>query len=303
MKVYSSLFAMVMASPVFAGWPTPTLAKTTISNFTFDSGESLPNLNLHYQTFGQLKTNPDWSSNAVIILHGSTGQSEQFLNDEFAGVLFNPGQALDANKYFILLPDSISHGNSSKPSNTGLRTRFPGYQYSDMVRATYRLATSHLNITRARLVMGVSMGGMHTYIMGTQFPSFADALFPIACLPIHIAGQNRLWRKFAISLIRNDPAWANGEYATQPIAGLGGALLLLQTMLGAPAALQAKLPTRAAVDAYVDETLLPRVASFDANDQIYVWNASATYDPEADLGKIRVPLTAVNFADDMINPP
>lgn len=222
MKMHNSLLTLVVASPVFANWPTPTLGKFAISNFTFDSGESLLNLNLHYQTLGRLKTNPDGSSNAVIILHGSTGQSEQFLNNNFASVLFNPGQVLDANKYFILLPDSIGHGNSSKPSNTGLRARFPSYQYADMVRATHLLATSHLNITRARLVMGVSMGGMHTYVMGTQFPSFADALFPLACLPVHIAGQNRLWRKFAISLIRSDPAWANGEYATQPVAGLGG---------------------------------------------------------------------------------
>ncbi|KAF2256067.1 homoserine acetyltransferase, partial [Trematosphaeria pertusa] len=283
-------------------WPTPDHDSFVISDFAFDSGEILNELELHYQTLGELKVNPDGTNNAVLILHGTTGSSEQFFNDDFAGALFNPNQALDAQKYFIVLPDSIGHGNSSKPSNTGLHARFPSYQYADMVRAHHRLLTEHLGVNHTRLVLGVSMGGMHTWMMGEMYPDFMDALMPIACLPAQIAGQNRLWRKFIIELIRSDAAWNGGDYQNQPLVSLAGALSLVQTMFSSPVSYQAQYPTRDAMDQFVDE-LLPHVPDYDANDQLYAWNSSHLYNPEPDLGLIKAPLTAVNTADDMMNPP
>jgi homoserine O-acetyltransferase len=282
-------------------WPTTTRGQFTVSNFTFDSGAML-DLELHYQTMGELKVNADGSNNAVLLLHGSTGESGQFLNDDFAGVLFNPGQTLDAQQYYIIMPDNIGHGNSSKPSNTGLRANFPSYQYSDMVRANHLLLTEHLGVNHTRLILGVSMGGMLTWMLGESHPDFMDAMMPIASLPVQISGQNRLWRKFMIELILNDPAWKGGEYETQPIASLSGVLSLAQVMFSAPLSYYRQYPTRDAMDEYVDE-LLPHVPEYDANDQLFAWNASYTYDPEADLGAITKPLTAVNTADDLMNPP
>jgi homoserine O-acetyltransferase len=282
-------------------WLTPDSGSFVISDFAFESGEILDELEIHYQTLGELKIHPDGTNNAVLILHGSTRSSEQFLNDDFAGVLFNPGQALDAQKYFIVLPDNIGHGNSSKPSNTGLRARFPSYQYADMVHADHRLLTEHLGINHTRLVLGVSMGGMHTWMMGELYPDFMDALMPIACLPTEIAGQNRLWRKFIIELIRSDPVWNGGNYTNQPLVGLAGALALSQTMFSAPVSYLAQYPTRDAMDQFVDD-FIPHVSDFDANDQLYAWNSSHLYNPEPDLGLIKAPLTAVNTADDMMNP-
>jgi homoserine O-acetyltransferase len=304
-------------------WPAPTHGTFDISNFAFDSGETLETLSIHYQTIGELQVYENGTSNAVLLLHGtfatlkdfigimdqstnsstgSTGSGDQFLSADLAGALFNPGQTLSADQYFLILPDSIGHGNSSKPSNTGLHAHFPSYQYSDMVRAEHLLLTSHLGINHTRLTLGVSMGGMHTWLWGEQYPDFSDALMPIACQPAPITGQNRLWRKFLMELIRTDPAWEGGEYTTQPIAGLGGALALSQAMFYAPLSFQKQYPTRDAVDAYVD-ALLPQIPEFDANDQLYAWNASHTYDPVAELGLIQAPLTAVNTADDMMNPP
>ncbi|KAF2651306.1 alpha/beta-hydrolase [Lophiostoma macrostomum CBS 122681] len=238
----------------------------------------------------------------VYQISGSTSSGSAFLTPDFAGTLFNPGQALSASEYFLILPDAIGHGNSSKPSNTGLRARFPRYQYSDIVRAEHHLLTSHFGINHTRLILGVSMGGSQTWLWGEQYPSFTDALMPIACQPAPISGQNRLWRKLLIELIRTDPAWEAGEYTTQPLASLTGALSLTQTMFYAPLAFQEQYPTRDAVDAYV-AAFLPYVPTFDANDVLYAWNASNTYDPVSGLGLIRAPLTAVNTADDMINPP
>jgi homoserine O-acetyltransferase len=283
-------------------WPETQSGHYSISNFAFDSGQMLDELELHYQTLGKLKVRPDGSTNAVLIMHGTTGLSEQFLNDDFAGLLFNKGQVLDAEDYFIILRDSIGHGNSSKPSNTDLRADFPSYQYSDMVRADHRLLTEHFGINHTRLVMGVSMGGMHTWMWGEMYPDFMDALMPIASLPVQIAGHNRLWRKFLMELITGDPAWKGGDYKEAPTLGLGGALMIQQIMLSSPTYWQNEFPTRDAVDSYV-EGLLPQIAEFDANDQLFAWNASTTYDPEADLGLIKVPLTAVNTADDWMNPP
>ena len=287
-------------------WPAPTAGEFVISNFTFDSGERIDELELHYKTFGELEVREDGATNAVLIMHGSSLSSEQLLSEEFAGALFNPGQILDAKKYFLILPDSIGHGNSSSPRNTGLRANFPSYQYSDMIRADYRLLTEHLGVNHTRLIMGVSMGGMHTWMMGEQYPEFMDALMPVACLPAQITGHNRLWRKMFIDLIRNDPSWNDGEYETQPLTSLFGAMSLLQVMFEGPLHLDAEYPTRAAIDEYYEEMkagLLAHADDYDVNNQIFAWNASYTYDPEAKLGLIKAPLTAVNTADDLMNPP
>ncbi|KAH6884902.1 Alpha/Beta hydrolase protein [Thelonectria olida] len=280
-------------------WPKTKSGHYSISDFTFDSGEKLDELELHYQTLGKLKVRADGSTNAVFIMHGTTGLSEQFLNDDFASVLFNPGQVLDAEDYFIILRDSIGHGNSSKPSNTDLRASFPNYQYSDMVRADHQLLTEHFGINHTWLVMGVSMGGMHTWMWGEMYPDFMDALMPIASLPVQIAGHNRLWRKSLMELITGDPAWKGGDYEETPTSGLGGALMIQQIMLSSPAYWQKEFPTRDAVDSYVEE-LLPQIEHFDANDQLFAWNASSTYDPEAGLGLIKVPLTALGILERVV---
>ena len=288
-------------------WPPTTSGAYSISNFAFDNGDTLPNLDLHYQTIGELKLSEDGSTNAVLILHGSSlGSSSQFLNEDFASVLFNPGQILDAEKYFLILPDQMGHGESSTPRNTGLHADFPGYQYSDMVRATHRLLTEHLSVNSTRLTMGVSMGGMHTWMFGEEYPDFSEALMPIACLPKEIAGHNRLWRKMFIELIRLDPAWQKGEYEEQPIVSLTGAMALLQIMNEGQASLQREYPTRESTDAFYEEAyagLLANINEYDVNNQIFAWNASYTYNPEPYLSKIRVPLTAVNTEDDLMNPP
>ena len=277
-----------------------------IQNFTFDSGETLDELELHYKTLGVLKVFDNGSTNAVHIMHGSTAEGGQFLNEDFAGVLFNSGQVLDAEKYFIILRDGIGHGNSSNPRNTGLRAKFPSYQYSDMVRADHRLLTEGLGVNHTRLTMGVSMGGMHTFLWGEMFPDFADALMPIASLPVQIAGHNRLWRKMLVEIIRNDPGWQQGEHETQPLVSFTGAISLIQVMLQGQAYMQAEYPTRAAVDKWFGEQykhLLENADEYDVNSQLYAWNASYTYDAEPNLASIKVPLTAVNTADDLMNPP
>ncbi|KAF5692974.1 hypothetical protein FDENT_2412 [Fusarium denticulatum] len=285
-----------------ASWPKLSSGSFTIQDFAFDSGEIIDSLNISYQTLGDLKVNPDGSSNAVVLLHGTTGSSAQFLVEEFAGALFNPGQPLDANEYFIIMRDAIGHGNSSKPSNTGLRASFPKYQYPDMIRADHHLLTEHFQLNRTRLTLGVSMGGMHTWMMGGEYPGFSDALMPISSSPVEIAGHNRLFRKFITELITIDPAWKDGNYEKQPAAGLGGALMIQLVLLSSPSYWQRAFPTREAMDKYVDDQIIPRLEDFDANDQLYAWNASQTYNPKAGLKNIRVPLTAVNTADDLLNP-
>jgi homoserine O-acetyltransferase len=287
-------------------WPSPTPGVFSIPNFSFDSGETLDSLDIHYQTLGKLEISDDGRTNAVHIMHGSIARGDQLLTEEFAGSLFNAGQILDADKYFIILRDGIGHGNSSGPRNTGLHARFPSYQYNDMVRADHQLLTEHLGVNHTRLVMGVSMGGMHTWMWGEMYPDFMDALMPIASLPVEIAGHNRLWRKTFIDLIRSDPAWENGEYASQPLVSLLGAMGLLQVMFQGQELMQREYPTRNQADNFFAqsfEAVLAHPDDYDVNDQIYAWNASWSYDPEPELEKIRVPLTAVNTADDLMNPP
>ncbi|KAM0344956.1 hypothetical protein ACHAPU_007090 [Fusarium lateritium] len=305
----NTLLSLTLFSPLIRAaekskpsWPKPKDGFYTISNFTFDTGESLDELDIHYKTLGKLKVNKDGSNNAVVLLHSTTQSSEQFFSEDFAAVLFNPGQLLDAKDYFIIMRDAIGHGNSSKPSNTDLRASFPKYQYPDMIRADHLLLTEHFKLNRTRLTLGVSMGGMHIWMMGAKYPGFSDALMPISSSPVEVAGHNRLFRKFITDIITLDPAWKGGNYKEQPVGGLGGSLFIQLTMLQSPAFWQRTAPTGEAVNQYVDQGIIPRLPEFDANDQLFAWNASQTYNPKAGLKKIKVPLTAVNTADDWMNP-
>jgi homoserine O-acetyltransferase len=273
-----------------------------IDRFPFRSGDTtLPALKIHYTTLGKpVKDKSGKVTNAVIIMHGTGSSNRGFLGPSFAGVLFGPGQLLDASKYYIILPDGIGHGKSSKPSD-GLHMRFPRYDYDDMVFANYRLLTEHLGVNHLRLVMGTSMGGMHTWVWGYTYPDFMDALFPLATLPVAIAGRNRMMRKMAINLIEMDPAWNSGEYSAEPALGLTGAGSSLFFMNSSSLQLQKRAPTREKSDKLAD-TMQKGYASMDANDLIYQLDASREYDPSPHLAKIKAPLLAINSADDQINP-
>ena len=239
--------------------------------------------------------------NAVLILHGTGGSGASLVRAEFAGELFGPGQPLDASRYFIVLPDGIGHGHSSKPSD-GLHARFPHYGYRDMVEAEYRLLTEGLKVNHARLVMGTSMGGMHTWLWGELHPQFMDALMPLASLPTQISGRNRVWRRLVIDAIRNDPDWHDGEYQAQP-PSLRTALEMLWLMGSNPVLRQQEAPTLAEADRVIDAAVSEGMKTQDANDILYALAASHDYDPGPALEKIEAPLLAVNSADDLINPP
>ena len=293
-------FAPGLAWP--AEYPVPEEHDYTIANFRFSSGETLPELKIHYRTLGKPeKDSKGQTRNAVLIMHGTTGSGAQFIRPEFAGELFGKGQPLDTEKYFIVLPDGIGHGKSSKPSD-GLHARFPRYGYVDMVAAQYQLLTEGLNVNHARLIMGTSMGGMHTWLWGETHPDFMDALLPLASLPTQISGRNRAWRRIVIDAIRNDPAWNHGEYKSQP-PSLITAAEMLWFMSSNPVIRQEEAPTLARTDAVLDEFVKKIVKADDANDVLYAVAASRDYDPGPDLEKIRAPLLAINSADDLINPP
>jgi len=284
-------------------YPQPVEGDFVIRDFKFDSGETLPELKLHYRTIGEPKRDASGVvRNAVLIMHGTGGSGAGFLSGQFASGLFGPGQLLDATKYFIILPDGIGHGQSSKPSN-GLRARFPHYGYNDMVTAQYRLLTEGLNVNRLRLVMGTSMGGMHTWVWGETYPDFMDALMPLASLPVQISGRNRMMRRMVIDSIKNDPEWNNGEYKQQPVRGLTSAIYTLLFMTSAPLQQYKQAPTRADADKLFDNLVRAQLARADANDMLYAFDASRDYDPEPKLESIKAPLIAVNSADDQVNPP
>ena len=271
-------------------------------NFRFKSGESLPELNLHYVTLGTPKKDKAGVvRNAVLVLHGTSGSNDQFLRDIFAGVLFGPGQLLDASRYYIVLPDGIGHGQSSKPSN-GLKARFPHYEYEDMVVATHRLLTEHLGVNHLRLVMGTSMGGMHSWMWGEMYPDYMDALMPLASLPVQIAGRNRMMRRMIMDAITKDPQWNDGNYQSQPY-GLTSAVYTLMLMSSNALDWQKQAPTRDAADKFFEQWVSSRLPKLDANDLLYQVNASRNYDPSPKLESIRAPLLAINSADDVINPP
>jgi len=285
-----------------ATYPPRTEGNYTISNFHFASGETLPVLNLHYRTLGTIhKDKKGHVDNAVLIMHGTGGAGTQFLQDRFAGELFGAGQPLDATKYFIVLIDDIGHGKSGKPSD-GLRMKFPHYTYDDMIVAEYRVLTEKLKVDHLRLVMGTSMGGMHTWLWGEVYPGFMDALMPLASLPVQIAGRNRMMRRMYMDSIRNDPEWNNGNYTKQP-RGLADAIHILMIMGSSPLQMQKDAPDRDSADKYLEDRVERLMKEDDANDCLYQIDSSRDYNPQPKLGTITAPLLAVNSADDQINPP
>ncbi|HYM34778.1 MAG TPA: alpha/beta fold hydrolase [Steroidobacteraceae bacterium] len=298
-----SMCCVLTVSRLFAAeMPAVTQGEFVLRDFRFESGEALPELKLHYRTIGK----PEHDAkgvirNAVLIMHGTGGSGEQFLRPEFSGELFRSGGVLDGTRYFIVLPDGIGHGQSSKPSD-GLHGKFPHYGYTDMVVAQYRLLTEGLGVNHLRLVMGTSMGGMHTWLWGERHPDFMDALMPLASLPTQISGRNRVWRRIAIDAIRNDPEWREGNYARQP-KGLRIAEEMIFFMSSNPALRQQQMPTLKQSDATLDASVAESLKTADANDILYQLEASRDYDPGSDLEKIRAPLVAINSADDLINPP
>ena len=302
LRIVLALGSLVSAQPSEAQYPAPLEGTFILKDFEFKSGERLPELRLHYRALGTPERDAQGIvRNAVLIVHGTGGSGASFLRPEFAGELFGSGGLLDAARYFIILPDGIGHGQSSKPSD-GLRGRFPRYGYLDMVEAQYRLLTEGLGVNHLRLVMGTSMGGMHTWLWGELYPTFMDALMPLASLPTQISGRNRVWRRVVIDAIRSDPEWLGGDYSTQP-QSLRTAQEMLYLMSSNPVLRQRALPTLAKSDAELDSAITASLKSTDANDMLYQVESSRDYDPAPDLEKIRAPLVAVNSADDLINPP
>ena len=271
-------------------------------NYRFESGETLPDVKIHYRTVGNPKKDADGVvRNAVLILHGTGGTGRGFVTDGYAGRLFGKGQLLDAERYFIILPDNVGHGGSSKPSD-GLRMAFPKYRYTDMVKLQHRLVTDGLGLTRLRLVMGTSMGAMHAWMWGYLFPEFADGLVPLASNPVEIAGRNRVWRKALVDAIVTDPEWNGGNYTTPP-RGMASAIGFLLMATSVPMQWQRQFPTAEAADKYLASQVAARMKSSDANDMIYYFRASEDYNPEPHLEQIVRPLLAINSADDFVNPP
>ncbi len=300
------VLVLALSCAAFPGWggqPAAREGDFVVRDFRFGSGETLPELRLHYLTLGAPSRDAQGRvANAVLILHGTGGTGRQFLAPRFAGVLFGSGAPLDTTRYYLILPDAIGHGGSSKPSD-GLHARFPSYDYDDMVAAQYRLVTEHLSVGHLRLVMGTSMGGMHTWVWGETYPEFMDALMPLACLPVQIVGRNRLWREMVMRAIRDDPEWKGGDYTAEPRAALRTALDLLLIAGSAPLQMQKSLATRDSADRYLESYVGARMPALDANDLLYQVNASRNYDPSPKLEKIQAPVMFVNSADDFINPP
>ena len=296
------LASVAQAQAPASHWPTQSAAYD-IPDFHFGSGETLPLLHLHYLTLGTPHRNAaGHTDNAVLLLHGTGGDASSLLNPAFSDTLFGPGQPLDIAKYYLILPDDIGHGQSSKPSD-GLHAHFPAYDYDDMVRSQQIMLHDGLHVDHLRLILGTSMGCMQAFVWGETYPTYADALAPFACLPVPLAGRNREWRYMAISAIKNDPAWKGGEYKSQPIQGLTTASDLLLLAGGAPLQLQKNFPTRQSVETYVDKATAHNLAVTDANNYIFYVNASRNYNPEPNLEKITVPVLWINSADDFINPP
>jgi homoserine O-acetyltransferase len=289
------------SAPPANKWPTAD-GTVVLPNFKFGTGETLPQLKLHYITLGKPHRNAaGHTDNAVLLLHGTGGNAHSLMNPLFSDVLFGPGAILDIGKYFLILPDDIGHGDSSKPSD-GLHAQFPAYDYDDMVRGQ-RMMLDEMKIDHLRLILGTSMGCMQTFVWGETYPGFADALAPFACLPVPLAGRNRMMRYMAIQAIKQDPAWMGGEYKSEPTAGLRTASELLLVMGSSPLQMQKQAPTRELAEQYVDRYLARTMASTDANDLIFYVNASRNYNPGPRLETITAPVLWINSADDYINPP
>jgi homoserine O-acetyltransferase/O-succinyltransferase len=297
--MFCALFAYGQQATNYQATEGDFLAHT----FKFRSGEQLAELRLHYRTLGKPARDANGRvTNAVLVLHGTGGSGQQFLSPQFADELFGPGQPLDITRFFIIAPDGIGHGKSSKPSD-GMHAHFPQYDYDDMVTAQHLLLTDGLGVQHLRLIFGTSMGCMHSFVWAETYPDFMDALMPMACLPVQIAGRNRIWRKLLMDAIRTDPDWNEGEYTEEPKRALRTAQDLLAIAGSAPVLMQKNLPTRDAADKYVADSVESRIASLDANDLLYQVNASRNYDPSPHLDAITAPVMWINSADDFINPP
>ncbi len=301
-SILAACLALLLPRLATASDLTPTQGDYVIKDFHFASGQTLPELKIHYRTLGTPRRDAQGVvSNAVLIMHGTLGSGAQFMGDGFAGELFGPGQPLDVAKFYVILPDDIGHGESSRPSE-GLHARFPNYRYADMVDAEHRLVVDGLHANHLRLVMGTSMGGMHVWMWGEQYPDMMDALMPLASLPAPIGGRNRVWRRMVSEAIRNDPAWAGGEYKAAP-PSLRTAIGMLYFVSDNPKRRSDAYPTDAAADKALDDFTDKTLKTDDANDFLYAVESSYDYDPSKNLGAIRAPLLAVNSADDLINPP
>jgi homoserine O-acetyltransferase/O-succinyltransferase len=306
MQAFVLVLALALALPSVATaqatYPAPVEGDFLVRNFTFESGETLPELTLHYRTIGQPRKDADGvARNGILILHGTGGTGSPFLGAGWSGQLYGKGQLYDAERYFIIIPDNIGHGASSKPSD-GLRMKFPRYTYTDMVRLQHRLVTEGLGLSRLHVVTGTSMGGMHTWVWGYLYPDFMDALVPLATNPVEIAGRNRVWRKLLVDAIVTDPTWNNGDY-TAPPRGLASAIGFLLMATSVPLQWQKQFPTATAADAWLADQIANRTKNSDANDMLYYFRASEDYDPSKHLEKITAPLLAINSADDFVNPP
>ncbi|MGE0930556.1 alpha/beta fold hydrolase [Peijinzhouia sedimentorum] len=283
-------------------YPSPKQGIVEVKDFTFHTGEKMDLVKLGYTTIGTLKKDANGNAtNAVLIMHGTTGSGSSFLSDRFAGNLFGKGQILDANEYFIILSDAIGHGRSSKPSD-GLRMNFPRYNYDDMVNLMHGMLTEGLGVNHLRLVMGTSMGGMNSWVWGYLYPDFMDALMPLASTPVEIAGRNRMMRKMMMDAIMDDPTWANGNYQTKPL-GHKHAMHTLIMMTSSPLQWQKNYPTRESAEAYLKQRVDSYFNAIDPNDLIYAFDASRDYNPSLHLEKIKAPLLSINSADDQVNPP
>jgi homoserine O-acetyltransferase len=283
-------------------YPNQNEGVATIKNFSFHTGDRMEEVKLGYITLGTPRKDASGkTSNAVLIMHGTTGSGNGFLSDRFAGQLFGPGQILDANEHFIILTDAIGHGKSSKPSD-GLRMDFPKYNYDDMVDLQYRLLTEHLEVNHLLLVMGTSMGGMNTWVWGYRYPDFMDGLMPLASTPAEIAGRNRMLRKMMVDAITSDPDWKEGNY-TEKFLGHKMAMHSLLVMTSSPYHWQQDYPTREEAEAELERRVMRYYNSIDPNDMIYAFEASRDYNPSLHLEKIKAPLLCINSADDQVNPP
>lgn len=300
MRIIRLLFLLTLAAPVV--FAQGKQGDYVAHDFQFTTGEKLPELRLHYTTLGAPRRDAAGVvRNAVMILHGTGGSGRGFLSPTYAGVLFGPGQLLDTARYYIILPDGIGHGGSSKPSD-GLKAKFPRYTYDDMVHAQHLLLTQGLGVNHLRFVMGTSMGCMHAWVWGYTYPDFVDGLVPLACVPAAIVGRNRMMRKMIVDDMRNDPGYRGGDYTEQP-GGVRSANQLLFMMTSAPLVQQQQAPTRAKADSMIVAYLDARTRATDANDMIYQFDASRDYDPSSHLAQVTAPVLAINSADDQVNPP
>jgi len=294
--------AAANAQPTPSKWPTQDGAYD-IANFHFKDGETIEKLHLHYITLGKPHRDAaGHTDNAILLLHGTGGNAHSLMNPVFSDVLFGPGEPFDITKYFLILPDDIGHGQSSKPSD-GLHMKFPQYDYDDMVTSQHAMLLEGLHVDHLRLILGTSMGCMQSWVWGETFPTFMDALAPFACYPVELAGRNRMTRYLAIESIKHDPTWNNGDYTTQPLEGLRGAEAMLLVMGSSALQMQKNYPTRAQAEKYVDDYMARTLKTTDANDLIYYVNASRNYNPAPRLSTITAPVLWINSADDFINPP